>query len=48
MTRSIALAAEVAEHRPVTTGSRRAAAENVQFFCVTIVMGHLKTAMTGT
>jgi len=43
-----ALAAEVAEHHPVITGSGRAAAEHPEFRCVNIVMGNLKTAITGT
>ena len=43
-----ALAAEVAEHHPVVTGSGRAAAEHAEFRCVNIVLGNLKTAIAGT
>jgi hypothetical protein len=43
-----ALAQEIAEHYSVITGSGRAAAEHTQFRCVNIVMGNLKTAITGT
>lgn len=43
-----ALAAEVAAHHPVITGSGRAAAEHAAFRCVNIVLGNLKTAIAGT
>ena len=43
-----ALALEVAEHHPVITGSGRAAAEHAEFRCVNIILGNLKTAITGT
>lgn len=42
------LAKEVADHRPVVSGSGRAAVEHPEFRCVNIVLGNLKTAITGT
>lgn len=43
-----ALADEVAVHQPIITGSGRAAATHPEFRCVNIVLGNLKTAITGT